>query len=159
MLCSRSASLMTRTLMSRDIATTILRTVSAWAASPYLTLSSLVTPSTSSAISSPNSRRGADRLVVHAELGEDRGHRQRMGDVRVAAVPPLAGMLRRGDLVRVLYHPHVGLRMRRLNRLDQRLEYRVDAAARRSEPGQPAPDGGRPDRPVGGRRPGRGRRG
>ena len=104
-------------------------------------------------------QRGADRLVVHAELGEDRGHRQRMGDVRVAAVPPLAGMLRRGDLVRVLYHPHVGLRMRRLDRLDQRLEYRVDAAARRSEPGQPAPDGGRPDRPVGGRRPGRGRRG
>ena len=45
--------------MSRDIATTILRTVSACAASPYLTLSSLVTPSTSSAISSPNSPRSS----------------------------------------------------------------------------------------------------
>ncbi len=41
--------------MSRDIATIILRTVSACALSPYLTLSSLVTPSTSIATSSPNS--------------------------------------------------------------------------------------------------------
>ncbi len=54
MLCRRSASLITSTRMSRDIATTILRTVSASAAAPYLTLSSLVTPSTSAAISSPN---------------------------------------------------------------------------------------------------------
>src|SRR5665647_3189302 len=54
-LCNRSASLMTSTRMSRDIATTILRTVSAWAASPYETRSSLVTPSTSFAISSPKS--------------------------------------------------------------------------------------------------------
>ncbi len=43
--------------MSLDIATTILRTVSAWALSPYLSLSSLVTPSTSIAISSPKSWR------------------------------------------------------------------------------------------------------
>ena len=56
MLCSRSASLMTSTRMSRDIATIILRIVSASALSPYFTLSSLVTPSTSSATSSPNSR-------------------------------------------------------------------------------------------------------
>ena len=41
--------------MSRDIATTILRTVSASAEAPYLTLSSLVTPSTSAATSSPKS--------------------------------------------------------------------------------------------------------
>ncbi len=41
--------------MSFDIATIILRTVSAWALSPYLTLSSLVTPSTSIATSSPKS--------------------------------------------------------------------------------------------------------
>ncbi len=40
--------------MSFDIATIILRTVSACALSPYLTLSSLVTPSTSIATSSPN---------------------------------------------------------------------------------------------------------
>ena len=59
MLCSRSASLMTSTRISRDIATTILRTVSASADSPYLTLSSLVTPSTSAATSSPNSPRSS----------------------------------------------------------------------------------------------------
>jgi hypothetical protein len=40
---------MTSTRMSRDIATIILRMVSACAESPYLTLSSLVTPSTSRA--------------------------------------------------------------------------------------------------------------
>jgi len=45
--------------MSRDIATTILRTVSASADSPYLTLSSLVTPSTSVAMSSPKSLRSS----------------------------------------------------------------------------------------------------
>ncbi len=56
MLCSRSASLITSTRMSLAIATTILRMVSACADSPYLTLSSLVTPSTSMAISSPKSR-------------------------------------------------------------------------------------------------------
>ncbi|CAO0825430.1 hypothetical protein SMICM17S_00028 [Streptomyces microflavus] len=56
MLCSRSASLMTRTRGSLAMATTILRTVSACAASPNLTLSSLVTPSTRRATWSPNSR-------------------------------------------------------------------------------------------------------
>ncbi len=45
------------TRMSFDIATIILRTVSAWVESPYLTLSSFVTPSTSIAISSPKSAR------------------------------------------------------------------------------------------------------
>ena len=57
MLCSRSASLMTSTRMSRAIATIILRMVSACAASPYLTFSSLVTPSTRIATSSPKSTR------------------------------------------------------------------------------------------------------
>ncbi|CAB4956697.1 unannotated protein [freshwater metagenome] len=55
MLCSRSASLMTSTRMSRAMATTILRTVSDAVVCPYLTRSSLVTPSTSRAISSPKS--------------------------------------------------------------------------------------------------------
>ena len=62
MLCSRSASLITSTRMSRDIATTILRMVSDLADSPYLTLSSLVQPSTSSATSSPKSRVSADSV-------------------------------------------------------------------------------------------------
>ena len=41
--------------MSRLIAMTIFRTVSAFAEAPYCTLSSLVTPSTSAAIVSPKS--------------------------------------------------------------------------------------------------------
>ncbi len=53
---------MTSTRMSRDIATIILRIVSAWAASPYFTLSSLVTPSTSTATSSPKSARSSSRV-------------------------------------------------------------------------------------------------
>ena len=48
--------------MSRLIATIILRIVSAWALSPYLTLSSLVTPSTRAAISSPKSERSSSSL-------------------------------------------------------------------------------------------------
>ena len=48
--------------MSRDIATIILRMVSACAESPYLTLSSLVTPSTSRATSSPKSERSSSRV-------------------------------------------------------------------------------------------------
>src|SRR5215469_1659104 len=55
---------MTRTRMSRDMATIILRTVSAAAASPYLTLSSLVTPSTRAATSSPNSRRSSTSVYA-----------------------------------------------------------------------------------------------
>jgi hypothetical protein len=61
MLCSRSASLMTSTRGSRDIATIILRIVSACAASPYLTLSILVTPSTRCATSGPKSLRSDSR--------------------------------------------------------------------------------------------------
>jgi hypothetical protein len=48
--------------MSFDIATTIFRTVSACALSPYLSLSSLVTPSTSIAISSPKSCRSTSSV-------------------------------------------------------------------------------------------------
>ncbi len=57
MLCNRSASLITRTRGSLAMATTILRMVSALAASPSLTLSSFVTPSTRSATSPPKSAR------------------------------------------------------------------------------------------------------
>ena len=53
---------MTSTRMSRDIATIILRMVSACAESPYLTLSSLVTPSTSAATSSPKSERSCPNV-------------------------------------------------------------------------------------------------
>ncbi len=55
---------MTSTRMSRAIATTILRMVSACAESPYLTLSSLVTPSTSWATSSPKSARSSSSVYA-----------------------------------------------------------------------------------------------
>ncbi len=55
MLCSRSDSLMTSTRGSWAIAMIILRMVSASVASPNLTLSSLVTPSTRCATSAPKS--------------------------------------------------------------------------------------------------------
>ena len=50
--------------MSLLIATIILRIVSACAESPYLTLSSLVTPSTSTATSSPKSVRSASSVYA-----------------------------------------------------------------------------------------------
>ena len=90
-------------------------------------------------------QRRAQRLVVHAELGQDRGHRQRVRDVRVAALAHLAGVQLRGNVVGALDQPDIGLGMRRADRLDQRLEHRVGAAAAgRAQPGQPAPDAGRP---------------
>ncbi len=55
MLCSRSATLITSTRGSRAIAMIILRMVSASAAVPSTTRSSLVTPSTRWATSSPKS--------------------------------------------------------------------------------------------------------
>ena len=93
---------MISTRMSFDIATIILRTVSACALSPYLTLSSLVTPSTSIAISSPNASRSSSSVYsvsstvscrsaaaivfgTDAEVGEDLGDGDRMRDVRLAA--------------------------------------------------------------------------
>ena len=120
----------------------------------------------------------AQRLVVHAQLGQDGGHGERVGDVRVAALALLAGMPVRGHVVGVLDQPDVGLRVGRAHRLDHRLEDGVDpAAAGRPEPGQPprrpprsgAPPGARPPAgagapaspraPAGGRAPAVGRPG
>ena len=53
---------MISTRTSFDMAMTIFRTVSAWAESPYFSLSSLVTPSTSSATSSPKSARSSSSV-------------------------------------------------------------------------------------------------
>ena len=80
--------------------------VSDLADSPNLTLSILVQPSTSSATSSPKSRLScaqrvvgvldgvvqqgrAQRRLVHAQLGQDRGDGERVGDVGVAALAQL----------------------------------------------------------------------
>ena len=109
MLCSRSASLMTRTRQSLAMATSILRTVAAcWASlESNWSRSSLVTPSTMAATSGPNwlghvvegepgvlhgvvQQGGGDRQGVEAQLGHDGGHRHRVGDVGLARLAELA---------------------------------------------------------------------
>ena len=116
MLCSRSASLMIRTRRSLAIATSILRIVAAcWASlESNLMRSSLVTPSTMPATSGPNSavdvverdagvldrvvqQRGGDGDVVEPEVGDDRGHRERVVDVGLARLADLAAVGVGGD--------------------------------------------------------------
>ena len=140
--------------MSRLIATIILRIVSASALSPYFTLSSLVTPSTSWATSSPKSRahvvegvrRVLDRVVEqrrdqrrlgHAELGEDRRHRERVGDVGLAALALLAAVHPLGGDVGALEQRQVGLGVVGPDRAEQRLEDRVARLAPGADPRQP----------------------
>ena len=127
---------MTSTRMSLDIATTILRTVSAWALSPYLSLSSFVTPSTSIAISSPNSaaqvvecvvgvldrvvqQRGGDGLRADAEVGEDLRDRDRVRDVRLAARRTCPAWARSAAMYARSMIAEIGLRMMRPHGLDQ----------------------------------------
>ena len=69
----------------------------------------------------------ADRLGVHAELGEDRGHREGMGDVRVARLALLVLMPVRGDRIGTLHRPHVRFRVMCADGLNQRFEDRVHA--------------------------------
>ena len=160
MLCSRSASLMTSTRGSRAIATIILRIVSAWAASPSLTLSILVTPSTRWVTSEPNSavivsrvtpvsstvscRRAATSVVVSmprpARIG---GDGERVGDVRVAALALLPGVRALGHVVGPLQQGQVGLRVALAVQRGQWLEDRSDdrAALPGDDPaGQPVAD-------------------
>src|ERR1700759_3558317 len=144
MLCSRSASLMTRTRMSLLIATIILRMVSACAESPYLTLSSLVTPSTSSATSSPKSARSWSRVYAVSStvscsraatrvgsvmpmsariVGTASG--ERVGDVGVTALAHLPAVVVLGDVVGPLDQGEVGLGVVGPHRAEQRLEHGV----------------------------------
>ena len=103
-------------------------------------------------------QRRADGLGVHAQLGEDGRHGQRMGNVRVAAEALLIPVPVGGRIVGPLDQPDVGLRVRRADGLDERLEHRVQVgAALRAEPRQPPPDPGTGCRDLG--RAGRGRGG
>ena len=127
MLCSRSASLISRTRMSFAIATSILRIVAACCASleSNCMRSSLVTPSTIAATSAPSSRsmssgvmvgvldrvveqRGGDGDVVEAEVGEDQRDAERVGDVGLARAADLLPVGVAGDLVGVLDEGGVG---------------------------------------------------
>ena len=118
MLCSRSASLTSRTRMSSDMASRNLRRFSAarWLSLCASILESLVTPSTRRATFLPNSflisagRRqrvldrvvedgGDDGLVVEPEVGEDAGDLDRVAVIGVARGPGLAAMrLHREDV-------------------------------------------------------------
>ena len=114
MLCRRSASLISSTRQSSAMATSILRMVAACCASleSNWRRSSLVTPSTTRAtpvtegVADPLERepgvlhgvvqeRGRHRLLVQAQLGDDRRHRHGVGDVRLAgpAELPFVGLL------------------------------------------------------------------
>ena len=66
------------------------------------------------------------------ELGQDLSHRQRMGDVRVAAAPQLVPVVVRRDAVGPLDVAQLGLGVRRADRAEQRLEDGVTASHRRA---------------------------
>ncbi len=82
---------------------------------------------------------GADRLGVHAELGQDRGDGQRVRDVGVARLALLVLVPVGRDLVGPLHRVDVGLRVVRADGLDQRFEHRIHTGPPLgSEPGQAA---------------------
>ena len=85
-------------------------------------------------------QRGDQRGGVHAEFGQDGGHRQRMGDVRVAGLAQLAPVPLLGQVVAALQQPDVHLRMGRLVHREQRLQHRLDAGLLAGRGDQPAGD-------------------
>ena len=121
MLCRRSASLIRRTRMSLDMATSSLRKFSACSAF-LVTRSSfliLVSPSTRAPISSPNfwsistardvgvldhvvQQRGRDRRVIEFQLGEDRRHFEGVGEVEIAGSALLVAVRLHGVDVRAI---------------------------------------------------------
>ena len=145
MLCSRSASLMSRTRTSFAIATSILRIVAACCASleSNSSRSSLVTPSTIAATSSPNvseevgegqrgvldrvvQQRAGERDVVEAEVGQDHRDAERVRDVRVARATHLVAVRIAGDDVGPFDEPHVGVGPAGEHAVDQRAQRPVD---------------------------------
>ncbi len=154
MLCSRSASLMSRTRTSFAIATSILRIVAACCASleSNSSRSSLVTPSTIAATSGPNARleigeghrrvldrvveqRARERDVVEAQIGEDHRHADRVGDVRIARAAHLVAVGVAGDLVGVLDERGLALVVAGADRCEQRAQRAVDVRRPRRSAG------------------------
>ena len=74
-------------------------------------------------------QRGDQGGGVHAQLGQDVGHRQRVGDVRVAGPAELGGVSLLGNLVGALQKRQIGLGIDLPVHRDQRFEHRVDRAA------------------------------
>jgi len=81
---------------------------------------------------------GAQRRLGHAEFGEDRGHRQRMGDVGLTALAGLAAMVVLGGVVGPLQLLEIGLGMIGLHHREQRIQHRrLGWTIGRPEPRQP----------------------
>ena len=68
-------------------------------------------------------QRGDERRGVHAQLGQDRGDGERMGDVRIAGLALLPRVLGLGHLVRAHQQPEVRLRVQRTVHARQRLQH------------------------------------
>src|SRR5690606_11230492 len=92
-----------------------------------------------------------DGGLLHAEFGEDGGHREGMGDVGVAALASLVPVVVGGDLVGAFDEPDVRLGVGGADGLDEWFEDRVHGRSPLSaESGEPASD------PYRGRRSGMG---
>ena len=83
-------------------------------------------------------QRGAQRRLGHAQLGQDRGDRQRVGDVGVPALPGLALVLAVGDPVGPLDQMQVRLRVVGPDDPEQRVQGRCLRPAG-AQPGDPLP--------------------
>ncbi len=159
MLCSRSASLISTTRTSVTMASSILRTFSAWRSSRLANwiLSILVTPSTMWATWSPKpgfdlfagggrvlhgvvQQAGSDGRCVHLHLGENLGHFKRMNDVRLAGGAHLALMMLHAEIPRFADQTDIFTGSVGLNVAEEGLETQVDGMplggeqARRIEP-------------------------
>ena len=84
-------------------------------------------------------QRRRERGRRHAELGEDRRHRERVRDVGVAALAHLAVVRALGDGIRPLDDREVGLGVVGPHGRHQRLEDRVARRPGGPEPGKPGP--------------------
>ncbi|MCO5556192.1 hypothetical protein L7F22_009736 [Adiantum nelumboides] len=109
-------------------------------------------------------QRRDQRRGVHAQLGQDRGDGERVGDVGVAGLAALPLVLVLGDVVGALEQHQVGLGVQGTVDRGERLQHRLDDRdpLRRHPPRDPGPDpagGGRARRLVVGRQRARGRMG
>ncbi len=95
-------------------------------------------------------QRGDQRGAVHAQLGQDRGHRERMGDIRVAALAELAAMVLLGDVVGALQDTQVRLWVSHPVGGHQRFQDGLDQGWALTAGGQPAGQPGADPAPVGG---------
>jgi hypothetical protein len=75
----------------------------------------------------------------HAQLGQDRGHRQRVGDVGLAGTAQLLLVQQPSGLVGALQKPQIGLGVVLLDRPEQRLQFRIATASSDRDPGQSVP--------------------